>query len=285
MSEPTRTPWNHPLWAPLENVLSGLEKVRLNARNPVETVGGCPENQNIDPGELLRFEAAAHQWWDPRGPSGALHAINPLRLCFIANSGPLKNQQVLDVGCGGGLLSEALARKGARVTGIDRGRTALGVARSHARDQGLAIDYHQATAESWAGNYANHYDLVVCMELLEHVPDGGSVIDACAGMARPGGRVVFATLNRNLKSYIFAILGGEYILKLLPPRTHDWRRFVPPQELIRRAAGSGLAVDGAGGFTYNPFTGTYRLVRDMSVNYMLALGKPPAAGKRLPVER
>ena len=212
-----RSPWDHPLWSPLEKALYCLEKWRLNDRNQAAAIqdGTGQGNQNIDPGELLRFEAAAHEWWDPKGPSGALHAINPLRLRFITDGGSIEGQRVLDVGCGGGLLSEALARRGACVTGIDRGRTALNVARRHARAQGLVIDYQQGTAESWARNHANHYDLVVCMELLEHVPDGGSVIKACATMAKHGGRVVFATLNRNVKSYVFAILGGEYILKLL----------------------------------------------------------------------
>jgi 2-polyprenyl-6-hydroxyphenyl methylase/3-demethylubiquinone-9 3-methyltransferase len=279
-----QTFWNNPLWLHLERGLAGLEAWRLKGCRPGEPDHGEPDraspvrgDSNVDRRELSKFEATAPEWWDPKGPSGALHAINPLRLNFILDCGNVHQRQVLDVGCGGGLLCEALVRAGARVTGIDQGQSALSVARAHARQQGLSIEYQTATAEAWAHSHPQHYDLVVCMELLEHVPDPASVVAACAALAKPGGRVVFATLNRNAKSYLFAIFGAEYVLGLLPPRTHDWRRFIAPEALIRHAAAARLQPIAARGLTYNPFYRVYRLGRDMSVNYMLAFGKPESA--------
>ena len=275
-----RTVWNNPLWSPLEKVLAGFETQRLSSAgfNPPQTANRA--TANVDPVELVKFESAAPQWWDPKGPSGALHHINPLRLQFIQGHCPLAKRQVLDVGCGGGLLAEALARAGADVTGIDQGATALAVAKGHARDQGLSITYRQATAEAWAGNQKGRYDIVACMELLEHVPDPKSVVSACAELVTSGGWVVFATLNRNVKSYLFAICAGEYLLNLLPPKTHDWRRFVPPEELARKAGRTGLKLAGATGISYNPLTRIYRLSADLSVNYMLAFRKPTLAGNQ-----
>jgi 2-polyprenyl-6-hydroxyphenyl methylase/3-demethylubiquinone-9 3-methyltransferase len=267
-----RSIWNRPFWSRIEKHLASLEALRLNP-SPGESQGPEPE-ANVDRGELSKFEAAAPQWWDPKGASGALHAINPLRLGFVQSHGQVKNQKVLDVGCGGGLLTEALSQAGARVTGIDRGRTALAVAREHARGRGLTIDYRQATAESWAAQYPGRYDVVTCMELLEHVPDPQSVIRACTTLVKAGGNVIFATLNRNPKSYLFAILGAEYLLGLLPPGTHDWRRFIPPEALAGWAEDAGLTLSGASGLTYNPFITNYRLAGDMSVNYLLAFQKP-----------
>ena len=187
---------------------------------------------------------------------------------------------MIDVGCGGGLVAEALARSGGEVTGIDLGRTAISVAQRHAAGQSLAIRYHQATAEIWARGHADRYDLVVCMELLEHVPVPKSVIGACATMAKPDGWVIFATLNRNAKSHLFAIVGAEYVLGLVPAGTHDWRRFITPGELAGQATKAALRLAAARGLTYNPVSRKYRLTADLSVNYMLAFRKRPAPGAR-----
>ena len=234
---------------------------------------------NADPAELAKFSALAHRWWDPGSEFRPLHEINPLRLGWIEDvAHGLRDKAVLDVGCGGGILAEAMASAGARVTGIDLSEKALGVAQLHRLESGVAVDYRLIAAEALALETPAHFDIVTCMEMLEHVPDPGSIIQACAVLAKPGGTLVFSTLNRNPKSYVFAILGAEYLLRLLPRGTHDWTRFLRPSELAAFARRSGLDLDQMIGMTYNPLTRVYRLEADTSVNYLVACRKPPHAG-------
>ena len=224
---------------------------------------------NADPSELAKFGALAHRWWDPSSEFKPLHDINPLRLEYIdRHCGGLAGKRVLDVGCGGGILAEAMAAKGARVTGIDLSEKALGVARLHQLESGADIEYRLIPAETLAAETPDTFDVVTCMELLEHVPDPASTVAACARLARRGGVVVFATINRNPKAYLFAILGAEYVLKLLPRGTHDYSRFLRPAEVAALARKSGLDADALIGMTYNALTRTYRLGRDTSVNYI-----------------
>ena len=234
---------------------------------------------NADPAELAKFSALAHRWWDPGSEFRPLHEINPLRLGWIERvAGGLADKAILDVGCGGGILAEAMASAGARVTGIDLSEKALGVAQLHRLESGVAVDYRLIAAEALALETPAHFDIVTCMEMLEHVPDPGSIIKACAVLAKPGGTLVFSTLNRNPKSYVFAILGAEYLLRLLPRGTHDWTRFIRPSELAAFARRAGLDLDQMIGMTYNPLTRVYRLEADTSVNYIAAYRKPPHAG-------
>lgn len=234
---------------------------------------------NVDPAELAKFSALAHRWWDPGSEFRPLHEINPLRLGWIERvAGGLANKAVLDVGCGGGILAEAMASAGARVTGIDLSEKALGVAQLHRLESGVAVDYRLIAAEALAAETPARFDIVTCMEMLEHVPDPGSIIKACAALAKPGGTLVFSTLNRNPKSYVFAILGAEYLLRLLPRGTHDWTRFLRPSELAAFARRAGLDLDQMTGMTYNPLTRVYRLEADTSVNYLVACRKPAHAG-------
>jgi 2-polyprenyl-6-hydroxyphenyl methylase/3-demethylubiquinone-9 3-methyltransferase len=234
---------------------------------------------NADPAELAKFSALAHRWWDPGSEFRPLHEINPLRLGWIERvAGGLRDKAILDVGCGGGILAEAMASAGARVTGIDLSEKALGVAQLHRLESGVAVDYRLVAAEALAAETPEQFDLVTCMEMLEHVPDPGSIIQACAVLAKPGGTLVFSTLNRNPKSYVFAILGAEYLLRLLPRGTHDWTKFLRPSELAAFARRAGLDLDQMTGMTYNPLTHTYRLEADTSVNYLAAYRKPPHAG-------
>jgi 2-polyprenyl-6-hydroxyphenyl methylase / 3-demethylubiquinone-9 3-methyltransferase len=224
---------------------------------------------NIDPAELERFAALAPHWWDRTGVLKALHDINGLRVGYIDRRAPLRGRQVLDVGCGGGILAEAMAALGAAVTGIDAGRDALAVARLHVRQSGLEVDYREATAEGFAAEAPGRYDVVACMELLEHVPDPASIVAACGRLVRPGGDVFFATLNRNPKSFLFAIVGAEYVLRLVKRRTHTYRRFVKPAELRRWATASGLQWLDLTGLHYNPFTRSYSLGGNAHVNYLM----------------
>ncbi len=228
------------------------------------------KSANADPAELAKFAKLAHRWWDPSSEFKPLHDINPIRLAYIEEvSHGLAGKQVLDVGCGGGILSEAMARRGAAVTGIDLGEKPLGVAKLHALETGAQVDYRLVSAEDFAREAPGTFDLVTCMEMLEHVPDPAQTVGACAALAKRGGTVVFATLNRNPKSYLFAVLGAEYVLGLLPKGTHDYRKFLRPAELASFAREAGLVTQAVKGMSYNPFSRSYRLGEDVSVNYLL----------------
>jgi 2-polyprenyl-6-hydroxyphenyl methylase/3-demethylubiquinone-9 3-methyltransferase len=224
---------------------------------------------NADPAELAKFGALAHRWWDPGSDFKPLHDINPLRLDHIERrSGGLADKRMLDVGCGGGILAEALARAGAKVTGIDLSDKALAVARLHQLESGVDVDYRLSAAETLAAEAPASFDVVTCMELLEHVPDPASTVAACAKLAKAGGLVVFSTINRNPKAYLFAVIGGEYLLRLLPRGTHDYARFIKPSELAAFGRSAGLDPDDLVGMTYNPLAKAYRLEADTSVNYI-----------------
>ena len=226
-------------------------------------------NLNADPAELAKFGALAHRWWDPTSDFKPLHDINPLRLDYIARrGGGLEGKHALDVGCGGGILAEAMATAGAKVIGIDLSDKALAVARLHQLESGVEVDYRLISAEALAAEQPGSFDIVTCMELLEHVPDPASTIAACATLVKPEGLVVFSTINRNPKAYLFAVIGGEYLLRLLPRGTHDYARFIKPSELAGFARRAGLEADDLIGMTYNPVNRTYRLEADTSINYM-----------------
>lgn len=225
---------------------------------------------NVDPLELEKFNQLAHRWWDPESEFKPLHEINPLRLNYIDQLAGLDKKEVLDVGCGGGILSESMAERGATVTGIDMGEQPLKVAKLHLLESGNKVDYRHIAAEELAKEKPNHYDIVTCMEMLEHVPDPESIVHSCAKLTKPGGWVFFSTLNRNPKSYLYAVIGAEYILNLLPRGTHDYAKLIKPSELARMARGGGLDVEAITGMTYNPLTQVYSLVRDTSVNYIMA---------------
>lgn len=226
---------------------------------------------NADPMELEKFSQLAHHWWDPNSEFKPLHDINPLRLDYIDQlSGGLRGKTVVDVGCGGGILSEAMAARGANTTGIDLSDKALKVAKLHLLESGLQVDYRKITVEMLAKEHPHHFDIVTCMEMLEHVPDPASVIRACAQLIKPDGWVFFSTINRNPKSYLFAILGAEYILKLLPKGTHEYAKFLKPSELARMSRAAGLSEARIIGMTYNPITKVYALEADTSVNYIMA---------------
>lgn len=224
---------------------------------------------NADPTELQKFSELAHRWWDPNSEFRPLHEINPLRLDWIDRHATLAGKKVLDVGCGGGLLSEAMAARGATVTGIDLSEKALGVARLHLLESGRSVDYRYISAEDLAAQEAAGYDVVTCMEMLEHVPNPASTIASCAALAKPGGHVFFSTINRNPKAYVFAVLGAEYILQLLPKGTHEYAKFIKPSELSRWAKSVDLELDELIGMSYNPFTKHYSLGNDTSVNYLV----------------
>jgi len=233
--------------------------------------------RNADPAELEKFSALAHRWWDPGSEFRPLHEINPLRLEWIDRlAGGLSRKRVVDVGCGGGILTEAMALRGAEVTGIDLSDKALGVARLHQLESGAVVDYRLVAAEALAQESPGAFDVVTCMEMLEHVPQPASVVAACATLAKPGGTLVFSTLNRNPKSYAFAIVGAEYVLGLLPRGTHDWARFIKPAELAAWARRVDLDLAELMGMTYNPLTRRYRLEPDTSVNYLAAFRRPAA---------
>ncbi len=224
---------------------------------------------NADPAELEKFSRLAHRWWDPAGEFRPLHDINPLRLGWIARHASLDGAAVVDIGCGGGILAEAMAQRGARVTGIDLSDKALRVAELHLHESALTIDYQKTSAEEFAERKPGSFDVVTCMELLEHVPDPASMVAACARLARPGGKLFFSTLNRNPKSYLLAVIGAEYLLGLLPKGTHDYQRFIKPSELSRWSRASGLAPGELVGMSYNPISRRYRLGPDCDVNYLL----------------
>jgi 2-polyprenyl-6-hydroxyphenyl methylase/3-demethylubiquinone-9 3-methyltransferase len=228
---------------------------------------------NVDSAELEKFSRLAHRWWDPASEFRPLHEINPLRLGWIAARAPLAGKRVLDVGCGGGILAEAMAAAGAQVTGIDLSDKALKVAQLHLHESGLKVDYRAIAAEDCAREQPAAYDTVTCMEMLEHVPDPASTVAACAALAKPGGNLFFATLNRNPKSFLFAIVGAEYLLGLLPRGTHEYARFIKPSELTGMARTAGLEVAGITGMTYNPLTKVYALGPDTDVNYILHFKK------------
>jgi len=233
------------------------------------------EAQNVDPQEIAKFEALASRWWDRGGDFRPLHEINPLRANYIDENSPVAGRQLVDIGCGGGILAEAMARRGATVTGIDMGEAPLAVARLHQEESGVDVRYLQSTAEALAQQEAGSFDIVCCLEMLEHVPDPGSVISACATLAKPGSSLYFSTINRNPKAFVFAIVGAEHILKLLPAGTHEYAKFIKPSELAGWIRDADLVVEGMTGLTYNPLTRHYRLnPRDVSVNYMVRAVKP-----------
>jgi len=228
---------------------------------------------NSDPSEVQKFNDLAHRWWDPTSEFAPLHAINPLRLEWIAQYATLTGMSVLDIGCGGGILAEAMAKQGANVTGIDLAEKVLKVAELHSLDSGVSVRYERISAEALVLRESGRYDVVTCMEMLEHVPDPASTVLACASLVKPGGKVFFSTLNRNPKSFLFAIIGAEYLLSLLPKGTHDYTKFITPAELSGFARNGGLTVDALKGMTYNPLTGKYSLADDSSVNYLMACTK------------
>jgi 2-polyprenyl-6-hydroxyphenyl methylase/3-demethylubiquinone-9 3-methyltransferase len=230
---------------------------------------------NVDPQEIAKFEALAHKWWDKNSEFKPLHDINPLRANYIDQHSPVAQAKLVDVGCGGGVLSEAMAQRGATVTGIDMGETPLSVAKLHALESGLNIDYRQSTAEQLADEQSESFDIVTCLEMLEHVPDPSSVIKACARLCKPGGHLFFSTLNRNPKSYLFSIISAEYILKMLPKGTHNYDKFIKPSELASAIREAGLILEHMTGMTYNPITKQYKLKEgSVDVNYLVHVRKP-----------
>jgi len=238
-------------------------------RSPYQQTATEPNMSNVDHAEIAKFEALAHRWWDRESEFKPLHEINPLRVNWIDERATLAGKKVLDVGCGGGILSESMARRGAQVTGIDMGEAPLSVARLHQLESELDIDYRQITAEALAAEQPGQYDVVTCLEMLEHVPDPASVIRACHALVKPGGQVFFSTINRNPKAYALAIVGAEYVLQLLPRGTHDYRKFIRPSELGAWCRETGLAMNDIVGLTYNPLTKQYKLTDDADVNYMV----------------
>lgn len=223
---------------------------------------------NIEAAELDKFDAMAADWWDPKGTCRPLHELNPTRLQFIADRSPLSQKNVLDIGCGGGILSESLFKRGACVTGIDASTSVLAVAKQHALENKLQLDYVHTTAEEYADTQANHFDVVTCMELLEHVPDPLSLIKAAATLVKPNGHLFFSTLNRTPKSYLFAVLGAEYVLRLLPRGTHQYEKFIRPAELDQWLRQTGLSLKELAGLQYNPLTHRVSLNTDVSINYL-----------------
>ena len=229
---------------------------------------------NADPLELQKFSDLAHRWWDPTSEFRPLHEINPLRLEWINALAPLVGTRVLDVGGGGGILAEASAKKGANVKGMDLSEKALKVAELHSLESEVQVSYELIAAEALAAREAGQYDVVTCMEMLEHVPDPSAIVQACATLVKPGGRLFFSTLNRNPKSYLFAIIGAEYMLRLLPRGTHEYAKFIKPAELSQFARNANLEVQALKGMTYNPLTKIYSLNHDTDVNYLMACSKP-----------
>ena len=225
---------------------------------------------NVNPGEIHKFGSMAERWWDPQGEFKTLHEINPLRLSFIQRFTSLAGQKVVDVGCGGGILTEALARQGAEATGIDLSDDLIDVADLHGLESGITVNYQKISAEELAGQQPESFDHVTCMEMLEHVPDPGSIIKACAALVKPGGMVFFSTLNRKPKAYVLAIVAAEHLLRMLPKGTHDYKTFIKPSELSQSARACGLSLQGMVGIEYNPFTKLFSLSNDIDVNYIAA---------------
>lgn len=230
-------------------------------------------NTNVDPSEIKKFETLAHRWWDPDGEFRPLHQINPLRINYIESLISLDDKNILDVGCGGGILAEGLATKGAHVTGIDMADKGLGVAKLHLHESKLNITYEKSSAEDYAGEHQGMFDVVTCMEMLEHVPDPGSVVRACSELVKPGGWVVFSTISKTPKAFLFAIVGAEHILRLLPKGTHEYKKFIKPSTLAKMALESGLEVEKTKGMGYNPITRVYSLNDQLDVNYILVTQK------------
>ena len=230
---------------------------------------------NVDPSEVAKFEALASRWWDRNSEFKPLHDINPLRANWIDKLAPVAEQKVLDVGCGGGILCETMAQRGAIVTGIDMGEAPLAVGELHKLESGVEVDYQKSTAEDFAQSHGEQFDIVTCLEMLEHVPDPSSVVRACAAMTKPGGTLFFSTINRNPKAYLLAIIGVEYVLRMLPKGTHEYGKFIRPAELGQWIREAGLELDQMTGLTYNPITKSYRLTEtDVDVNYMICARKP-----------
>lgn len=229
---------------------------------------------NMDAAEVAKFEALASRWWDKESEFKPLHDINPLRTQFIDERASLAGKNVLDVGCGGGILSEAMAQRGATVTGIDMGEAPLNVARLHALESGVKVEYKRIPVEELAAQQPASFDVVTCLEMLEHVPDPASIIRACANLVKPGGQVFFSTLNRNPKAFLLAVVGAEYIMNMLPKGTHDYKKFIRPSELASMCRAAGLQPAELTGMTYNPITRHYKLGRDTDVNYLLQTHKP-----------
>ena len=230
--------------------------------------------QNVDPAELAKFDALAARWWDKDGDFRPLHQINPLRLDWIRQHVDLSGRSIVDIGCGGGILAESMAEAGAHVTGIDMAEGPLSVARLHQIESGIEVDYRQSTAEQLAAAEAGTYDVVTCLEMLEHVPDPSAVIRSCAELLKPGGHVFFSTINRNPKSFVFAIVGAEYILNLLPKGTHEYDKFIRPSELEQWARDAGLELTDSIGLHYNPLTREYSLGANVDVNYLMYFQRP-----------
>jgi 2-polyprenyl-6-hydroxyphenyl methylase/3-demethylubiquinone-9 3-methyltransferase len=233
------------------------------------------DHTNVDPAEIAKFEALANRWWDPTSEFKPLHEINPLRSNYIDERAKLAGKTVLDVGCGGGLLSEAMAQRGANVTGIDMGQAPLSVAQLHALESGVSVNYRKIPAEQLATEQPAHYEVVTCLEMLEHVPDPAAIIQACADLAKPGAHLFFSTINRNPKAYLFAIVGAEYLLKMLPKGTHEYSKFIRPAELAGWVRAAGLTLENITGMTYNPLIKKYSMsTTDVDVNYIIHVRKP-----------
>jgi len=236
------------------------------------------QSSNVDAAEIAKFEKLASRWWDRNSEFKPLHDINPLRCGFIDSKVQVVGKQVLDVGCGGGILSEALAQRGAKVTGIDMGDAPLAVARLHLLESDLDVRYEKAEAGAYAQHYPGRFDVVTCMEMLEHVPDPAAIVAACFALLKPGGDLFVSTINRNPKAWLFAVVGAEYILRMLPRGTHDYAKFIKPSELAAWARRAGFVQGEIAGMTYNPLTRQYRLGRDVDVNYLMHLRKPAESG-------
>jgi 2-polyprenyl-6-hydroxyphenyl methylase/3-demethylubiquinone-9 3-methyltransferase len=243
----------------------------LNSSLPTSTTNNT---QNVDQSEIQKFSDLAHRWWDTESEFKPLHAINPLRLEWINGITSLSGKKVIDIGCGGGILAESMAKKGASVTGIDLSEKALKVADLHSLESNVQVRYEKISAEEMAQREEGQFDVVTCMEMLEHVPNPASIIRACYQLAKPGGHIFFSTINRNPKAYLFAILGAEYILQMLPKGTHDYEKFITPAELTQDIRNAGLQVNALNGMSYNPLTRIYSLNKDTSVNYLVACTRP-----------
>jgi 2-polyprenyl-6-hydroxyphenyl methylase/3-demethylubiquinone-9 3-methyltransferase len=228
---------------------------------------------NVDADEIEKFEKLAGRWWDPNSEFKPLHDINPLRLDYIDRLAPLQDKKVIDIGCGGGLLTEGMAKRGAQVIGIDMGKAPLNIARLHQHESGLELDYRQTTAEQMAATESGSFDTVTCLEMLEHVPDPAAVITACAQLMKDDGRLFLSTINRNPKAYLFAVVGAEYLLRLLPKGTHDYSKFIRPSEMEKWARAAGLQMTDLTGMSYNPLNQEYKLGSDVSVNYLACFRK------------